>query len=445
MQVKDAAPRYQPGADAQQVPPGYKLTEVGVIPADWSSCSLFWLAGESKSRFDDGDWVEAEFLTDSGVRLLQTGNVGVGEFIDKGARKYIADESFDLLRCKEVCPGDLLICRLAEPAGRACIVPDLAERRMITAVDVTIFRPVPGLADSAFLLHVFGTQRWFKDVSDRCGGSTRSRIARGQLAKIKVQTPPAPEQRAIAEALSDVDNVLGALEALIAKKRAIKQAAMQQLLTGKTRLPGFSGAWETKRLGELGHFLKGSGVKRDDSQSGSLACVRYGEIYTTHHDYIREFHSWISRDVAAMATRLECGDLLFAGSGETKEEIGKCVAFLTPTEAYAGGDIVILRPPRLNSLFLGYALNMPDAAQQKASFGQGDAVVHISAAALGQVRLKLPNVDEQSAIAGVLSDIDAEIGALEARRDKTRLVKQGMMQQLLTGRVRLVDPEAPHC
>jgi type I restriction enzyme, S subunit len=218
---------------------------------------------------------------------------------------------------------------------------------------------------------------------------------------------------------------------------------MQQLLTGKTRLPSFTGEWETKQLRELGDFLKGSGVTRDNAQSGPLACVRYGEIYTTHNDYIRTFHSWISAEVAATATRLKRGDLLLAGSGETKEEIGKCVAFVDEIEAYAGGDIVILRPWDADSLFLGYALNTSDVNRQKASRGQGDAVVHISSTALAQVSLPMPRLEEQTAIATVLSDMDAEITAIEKRRNKTQQIKQGMMQQLLTGRIRLIStPEA---
>ncbi len=252
------------------------------------------------------------------------------------------------------------------------------------------------------------------------------------------------EQRVIAAALNDVDALLHALDRLIAKKRDLKQGAMQQLLTGKTRLPGFSGEWKRKRLGEIGHFLKGSGIKHDDAQSGALACVRYGELYTTHHDYVRTFHSWISSEVAATATRLQYGDLLFAGSGETKEEIGKCVAFVTENGAYAGGDIVILRPGNVDPLFFGYALNMPAAARQKASFGQGDAVVHISAAALAQVSVAVPSIEEQTAIAMVLSDMDAEIAALEARRDKTRDIKQAMTQELLTGNTRLIQAEVTH-
>lgn len=212
---------------------------------------------------------------------------------------------------------------------------------------------------------------------------------------------------------------------------------MRELLIGTKRLPGFSGEWRAKPLGEVGHFLKGRGVAKDESLSGSIPCVRYGEIYTRHSDYIKEFYSWISRDVAAAATQLMRGDILFAGSGETKEEIGKCVAFVDDVEAYAGGDIVILRPTNAYSLFLGYYLNTEPVRRQKASRGQGDAVVHISASALTAMDVKLPAAPEQAAIALILSDMDADLAALEAKRDKARAIKQGMMQALLTGAIRL--------
>jgi len=269
-------------------------------------------------------------------------------------------------------------------------------------------------------------------------GAIRSNIGQQNLKLVIAPIPPKAEQRAIASALSDVDGLLGGLDRLIAKNRDLKQAAMQQLLTGQTRLPGFRGEWEVKRLGKLGTFLKGSGVKKDEARSGVLPCIRYGEIYTHHNDYVRAFNSWISREVAETATPLRSGDILFAGSGETKEEIGKCVAFVDDVEAYAGGDIVILRPSGVDSLFLGYLLNTPPVASQKASQGQGDAVVHIGTNALASINLSLPRLDEQSAIAEVLSDMDAELAALEARRDKTRALKQAMMQELLTGRTRLV-------
>jgi type I restriction enzyme S subunit len=142
--------------------------------------------------------------------------------------------------------------------------------------------------------------------------------------------------------------------------------------------------------------------------------------------------------VARDSKRLKKGDLLFAGSGETADEIGKCVAFLGDEEAYAGGDIVILSPKGQNSMYLGYLMNHSSITEQKARMGQGDAIVHIHAWNLGQLNLILPLLDEQTAIAEVLSDMDAEIATLEQRLTKTRALKQGMMQELLTGKTRLV-------
>ena len=264
-----------------------------------------------------------------------------------------------------------------------------------------------------------------------------------KLRPYLLTVPPTAEQYGIANALTDADALIDSLEQLLTKKRQIKQGAMQELLTGQRRLPGFDQPWQESKLRQLGTFLKGSGIRRDEALSGDLPCVRYGEIYTTHSDYIRSFSSWISPVVAATSTVLRQGDLLFAGSGETKEEIGKCVAFLYNEPAYAGGDIVILRPTvEADSMFLGYLLNMPFVVRQKASRGQGDAVVHISANALGEIEFELPEVAEQKAIAQVLSDMDTELTALESRLTKARALKQAMAQALLTGRIRLVPGSA---
>ncbi|MET2523293.1 restriction endonuclease subunit S [Ralstonia pseudosolanacearum] len=277
------------------------------------------------------------------------------------------------------------------------------------------------------------------DFDTHSGKSGVPGVNRNDLHEITVAVPPTKaEQQAIAKALNDADVLIDALERLLTKKRQIKQGAMQELLTGRKRLPGFTGEWKTSPLGNIGEFLKGSGITRGEAQSGALPCVRYGEIYTAHNNYIRTFHSWISAEVTASATRIQPGDLLFTGSGETKEEIGKCVAFVDDREAYAGGDIVILRPRDADSLFLGYALNTTEINRQKASRGQGDAVVHISASALARITVPIPGLNEQTAIATLLSDVDAEISELEAKLTKAHGVKQGMMQQLLTGKIRLI-------
>jgi type I restriction enzyme S subunit len=270
-------------------------------------------------------------------------------------------------------------------------------------------------------------------------GGTFVNLTTAGFGAFTITLPTPPEQHAIAGALSDMDALIGALDQLIAKKRDLKQASMQQLLTGQKRLPGFRGNWEVKWLGDVGVFSKGRGIKKNEVVADGFPCVRYGEIYTYHNDYVKVFNSFISAVTARQSERIQKGDLLFAGSGETAEEIGKCVAFLGDEEAYAGGDIVIFRPVGQDSKFLGFLMNHSSVACQKARMGQGDAVVHISARTLALLELELPAQPEQTAIAEVLSDMDAELVALEQRRDKTRALKQGMMQELLTGRTRLVD------
>ncbi len=203
----------------------------------WSEVSVFELANSQRALFNDGDWIESEHITTAGNRLLQTGNIGVGRLLDRGTRRYISDESFSALKCKEVVPGDILICRLAEPAGRACVVTDIGERRMLTSVDVSIYRPDPVMADRRFLVAAFSTPGWFQEVSERCGGSTRTRIARSELGRIRIALPGLEEQSRIADFLADVDRELGALEARLAKARTIKTGMMQQLLAGRVRLP----------------------------------------------------------------------------------------------------------------------------------------------------------------------------------------------------------------
>lgn len=216
---------------------GYKTSEVGQIPEDWNTVSIYELADKQKAKFDDGDWIESEHITDKGIRLIQTGNIGVGQFLDKESKKYISETSFEQLRCKELQIGDLLICRLAEPAGRACIFPDITESKVITSVDVTIFRPDNNRANRQFLSQYFSSSEWFKNVHEQVGGTTHKRISRGALGKIIVPYPTVKEQTAIATILSDMDAELTALERKLAKIRDIKQGMMQQLLTGRIRLP----------------------------------------------------------------------------------------------------------------------------------------------------------------------------------------------------------------
>ena len=406
---------------------GYKQTEVGVIPADWDVKSL----GEIGESLIGLTYSPSDVRSD-GVLVLRSSNI-------QESKLRFDDNVFVSAAIPErimVRDGDVLIC--VRNGSRDLIGKSVRLDERAQGMTFGAFMAVFRTPYSAIAYHQIQSATVKRQIHEHLG-ATINQITNKSLNSFRVPLPPSRAERdAIAEALSDADAHIESLEQLLAKKRHVKQGAMQELLTGKKRLPGFSEAWQAMRLGELGCFLKGSGVTKGQALHGNLPCVRYGEIYTQHNEFIRAFHSWISRDVADVATRLRYGDILFAGSGETKEEIGKCVAFANEVEAYAGGDIVILRTEKADPLFLGYYLNTASINRQKASRGQGDAVVHISAKALTAIEGMFPPIAEQTAIATILSDMDTNLAALEAKLAKARQIKQAMMQALLTGRIRLV-------
>ena len=420
-----------------EVRPGYKKTEVGVIPEDWTIRSLLSCL---RSAPNYGINAAAIPFDDALPTYLRITDIGEDNQFRPSPRVSVRHRSVQTFFLNK---GDLVFARTGASVGKSYLY-NPNDGPLVFAGFLIRVSPNPGELQSVFLAYCVQSKRywdWVATVSTRSG---QPGINGQEYGTLQLPLPGPAEQRAIVTVLSDVDALLGGLDRLIAKKRDLKQAAMQQLLTGQTRLPGFQGEWEVKRLGDVGTFLKGRGVKKDEAESGSLPCIRYGEIYTHHNDYIRSFKSRISPDVAATATRLRQGDLLFAGSGETKEDIGKCVAFVNDYEAFAGGDIVILRVANADATFMGYYCNTAPINAQKASMGQGDAVVHISAAALSRIEVTVPAAPEQTAIAAVLSDMDAELALLEARLEKTYALKQAMMQELLTGKTRLVAVGGTH-
>lgn len=247
------------------------------------------------------------------------------------------------------------------------------------------------------------------------------------------------EQRAIATALSDVDELLAAQERLIAKKRDLKQAAMQQLLTGQTRLPGFSGEWEVKRLGSIAEFHKGKGLPKSAlSPYGPEPCVHYGELFTQYGETI--FETTNRTHSFAQEFRSIANDVVMPTSDVTPCGLAKASCVICDG-VILGGDILVIRtnPELICGPFLSYMIRREE--DQVLRLVSGTTVFHLYGADMKKFSFKCPSIEEQQAVVNVLSDMDAEIAAHEARRAKTRDLKQAMMQQLLTGRTRLIEPE----
>ncbi|MGW5309733.1 restriction endonuclease subunit S [Nocardia thailandica] len=401
---------------------------------NWAEATVLDLADGKRDLFNDGDWIEAPSITTSGNRLLQTGNVGVGRLRDRGTKRYVSDESFRSLRCKEVVPGDILICRLADPAGRACLVHDIGEKRMLTSVDVTIYRPNPQKADRRFLVAMLSMPAWFREVNERCGGSTRTRIARSELGKIQLLIPPIEEQVRIADALADIDDSIATLECLIAKKQAIKQGMMQQLLTGRTRLPGFSDNWLDSTLGAIARVTGGGtpSTRVSSFWGGGIPWFTPAEIKSQGSGLVSSSERTITQEglASSAATLLPAGTVLVT----SRASIGNCAVAAVPVSTNQGFTSMIPKDSR-STWFLYYWIQQYRSELE--SRAAGSTFLEISASKVAAISLRQPNLDEQAAIGTAIRDADAELDTLNSRLTKARAIKSGMMQQLLTGRTRL--------
>ncbi len=192
---------------------------------DWEQRKLSVLC----EKFTDGDWIEAKDQSSSGVRLIQTGNIGLGEYLDKpNNRKWISGDTFNRLHCEEVCPGDILISRLSEPAGRACIIPNLGVK-MITAVDCTIVRVTAGISKE-FLLQHLSSPKYFNEVNTCMAGGTRQRISRSNLANFGVLVPILfEEQELIGGFLCGIDNLITLHQRKVEKLKNIKKSLLEKM------------------------------------------------------------------------------------------------------------------------------------------------------------------------------------------------------------------------
>jgi type I restriction enzyme S subunit len=192
-------------------------------------------AAAGRDNFIDGDWIETPYITDQGIRLIQTGNIGRGVFLDKPeSKRFISKRSFETLGCRWVMPNDLLICRLADPIGRACIVPERVGWS-VTAVDCTIVR-VAESADLAFVVQVLNDESHLKRAADAAGGSTRQRISRSQLGALPSPHPPRSEQVEIGRRLQALDRRLVEEERTRTAHQKVRSGLMDDLLTGRVRV-----------------------------------------------------------------------------------------------------------------------------------------------------------------------------------------------------------------
>ena len=391
------------------IPQGYKQTELGMIPEDW------------------------EIVTIGQIADITTGNKNTQDAEDGGKYPFYV-RSQNVERINTFTFDSVGVVTAGDGVGTGKIFHYVSGKF--------------GLHQRAYLIHNFNnfsaryfywyfSQNFYDRINQMTAKSSVDSVRKEMIEKMAILQPPVAEQRAIAEALSDVDGLIAALDKKIAKKRLLKQGAMLQLLTGKTRLPGFADEWVEIQVKELGKWSKGQPFSKDKiSADGKNLCIHYGELFS-YGEVIENIKS--NTDVKP-SVKSSGKDVLFPASDVTPIGLGRCSS-LNIKNVLLGGDIIILEVAKDCPAYISYVINLNK--QQIIDRVTGTTVKHINSTLLGEIKISIStSIKEQQAIATILSDMDKEIADLEAQRDKYCLLKSGMMQKLLTGQIRLVKPLA---
>lgn len=410
-----------------EVRAGYQLTQLGVIPAEWSVLPLKQISPSQSV----GLVINPSTYIDSRgtVPMLLGSDVQPNKIDFENSRK-ITESSNRKIPASQLNAGDLVMVRVGEP-GITAVIPQ--EFDGCNCASMMIVRKGANF-DSNWLCQIMNSDLGLSQVHGVQYGTAQKQFNISDAVNFLYPTPPLVEQRAIATALSDVDALIAGLEKLIAKKRDLKQAAMQQLLTGQTRLPGFSGEWGVKRLGDLAEM--GSGGTPPSANTayygGDIPWVAIADM-TGGGKYIAA----TERNLTALGLANSAAQMFPAGTVlyAMYASLGECSISTVPVTTSQA--ILGIRPKaNLNPEFLYYLLTSWKPMVK--GLGQQGTQANLNKGIVADFKISLPAFEEQESIAAVLVEMDNELAALEARLAKTRELKQGMMQELLTGRTRLV-------
>jgi type I restriction enzyme S subunit len=421
-----------------ELKPGYKQTEAGVIPEDWDVKALSRLPCEAiDCHHSTPIWKE------SGEIVIRNQNIRDGR-LNLADTSYTDEKAYQE-RIRRAVPShpDLVITREA-PMGEVCMIP--AGLKCCLGQRMVLLRIQSDNVDQAYVLYALQAQSSRRFIGAVGGtGSTVSNIRIPILKSLPVAVPAPSEQKKISAALGDINELIIHLERLVLKKHNIKQATMQELLTGKRRLPGFEGEWEVKRLGsEIRHLQAGVSVTSttDNEQANTDHYVLKTSAVFQGRFMPAEKKQIIPGEVKRAKTSIRKGDLIISRMN-TPALVGEC--------GYSDSDHPNLflpdrlwradcRDPRVvSSRWITYALSMQQNRLRikDLATGTSGSMKNISKHSLLDLEIEWPSFTEQVALAAVLSEMDNEIDLINEQLQKANSIKQGMMQQLLTGKIRL--------
>ncbi len=391
---------------------GYKQTDVGVIPSDWNVEKLGNVA-----IFFNGKAHE-NYISD------------IGDYVVVNSKFISSDGKIAKFSLKNDCKlseNDITIVMSDIPNGKALAKCFIIDKNDIYALNQRIGGLRTLCAFPKYLFYQLNRNTYFLSYDS---GSGQTNLRKQEVLDCPVIIPPLPEQTAIATALSDMDTLIAQTEKLIEKKKAIKQGVMQELLRPKE-------GWEKKKISEAFNIFKGRGLSKNKiSEYGEYPCILYGELFTTYKEEITEIFSKTNYSEAVNSVE---GDILFPGSTTTTgADLAKASAIFKDG-VQLGGDIIILRKYdfNLDSLFVTNFLNYY-RKNEIAQLTKGITIHHLYGKDLSGIEIEFPNQSIQMSISNASRDFDLEISSLQKKLQKLIFEKHGMMQALLTGKIRLV-------
>ena len=421
---------------------GYKKTEVGVIPEDWE---VKYLKQISPSQSVGLVINPSSYFDEKGTVPSLVGSQISENHINWEIANRITEASNESLPASRLKAGDLVTVRVGEPGITAVVPPELDG---CNCASMMIVRQHPSF-NSLWLCYMMNSRLGKAQINHVQYGTAQKQFNISDAIDFIYPVPPFPEQKTIAQTLSDVDALIAALDKHIAKKRNIKTGTMQQLLTGKTRLPGFGEGkgykksaigvipedWEVRELGSLATIQRGASPRPIDSpiwydSKSSVGWVRISDITNSDGKFLKVTQDYLSKQGISQSRYLSIGSLIMSICAT----VG--IPVITRIESCIhNGFVGFSNLQDIDQEFLYYKFK--DLETYFKSQGQTGSQSNLNSDIVRFCVIPLPHITEQKAIAQVLSDIDTEITALEKRRAKTQAIKQGMMQELLTGRTRL--------
>jgi type I restriction enzyme S subunit len=403
------------------------------VKEGWDAVAL----GNLCTVFADGDWIESKDQSLGGIRLIQTGNIGEGQFKDRGEKaRYVSEGTFSRLRCTEIFEGDCLISRLPDPVGRSCILPDTGER-MITAVDCTIVRFNKTRFLPKFFNYYSQSSEYLVAVDSETTGTTRSRISRSKLAQTPVPVPPLTEQQRIVAildaAFADLAQAKANAEKNLANAKELFSSELNSIFTRKGE------GWVEKILGDLATFRNGINFTKT-SNGKPIKILGVKDFQSNFWMPQKELDTVTPDGIVPDADTLNENDLVFVRSNGNPELIGRCVLVGKISERTTHSGFTIrarLHSKEISPRFLCHLLKSGKTRKEMIEGGNGVNIKSLNQGTLSRLSVSLPSLNEQATIIEQLGHLQAETQHLESLYQRKLIaldeLKQSLLQKAFSG------------